>query len=83
VSICGRSKRTALGLRLLCAAERPALSRCCEAGMNTDMRHLPVPASLREFLRDESRAASVFIWSLAAVGAASFSVAVLAIAFMK
>jgi hypothetical protein len=51
--------------------------------MNAGMRRLPLPPSLREFLRDESRAASVFIWSLAAVGAASFSVAVLAIAFMR
>lgn len=51
--------------------------------MNAAMRRLPIPVSLRELLRDEARAGSVFIWSLAAVGAASFCAAVLAIEFIK
>jgi hypothetical protein len=51
--------------------------------MNAGMSRIPLSPSLREFLRDESRASSVIVWGLALIGAASFSAAVLAIAFMN
>lgn len=51
--------------------------------MNAGMRRLPLPETLRELLRDDTRAGGAFVWGLAAIGAASFVAAVLAIAFMK
>lgn len=60
------------------------LPRTDTKGMNAEMKRIPLPTVLRDLLlRDEERAASVFVWSLGAVTVACFSASLLAIAFMN
>jgi hypothetical protein len=47
------------------------------------MKRLPIPAAVLELVHDDEHAGSLVIWGAAAVGAACFAAAVLAIAFMQ